>query len=78
MRIKDKARFVIGVIDVLGGIACLIACIYLHRGAKIALTFVPIICGVVSLVHSIETKVERQRRKEELMMMLRKDGEENG
>lgn len=56
MRIKEKARFVIGVIDVLGGIACLTACIYLHRGAKTALTFVPIICGVVSLKQSIRTK----------------------
>ena len=74
MRIKDKARFVIGVIDVLGGIACLIACIYLHRGTKMALTFVPIICGVASLVQSIETKAERQRRKEELMTMFRKEG----
>lgn len=73
MRIKDKARFVIGVIDVLGGIACLIACIYLHRGTKIALTFIPIICGVLSLVQSIETKAEMQRKKEELMMMFRKE-----
>jgi len=73
MKIKDKARFVIGVIDVLGGIACLIACIYLHRGTKIALTFIPIICGVLSLVQSIETKAEMQRKKEELMMMFRKE-----
>lgn len=73
MKIKDKARFVIGVIDVLGGIACLIACIYMHRGVKIALTFIPIICGIASLVQSIETKAERQRRKEELMMTFRKE-----
>jgi hypothetical protein len=66
MKIKDKARFVIGVIDLLGGITCLFACIYLHRGAKITLTFVPIICGVISLTRSIETKKQRQKRKEEL------------
>jgi hypothetical protein len=80
MRIKDKAHFVIGVIDLLGGIACLIACIYLHRGAKIALTFIPIICGVASLARSIETKAERQRRREELQAMAKmlgwnKDGD---
>lgn len=74
MRIKDKARFVIGVIDVLGGIACLIACIYLHRGAKIALTFVPIICGVASIVQSIETKAQRQKRKEELQAIAKMYG----
>jgi hypothetical protein len=80
MRIKDKADFVIGVIDLLVGIACLIACIYLHRGAKIALTFIPIICGVDSLARSIETKAERQRRREELQAMAKmlgwnKDGD---
>jgi hypothetical protein len=80
MRIKDKAHFVIGVIDLLGGIACLIACIYLHKGAKIALTFIPIICGVTSLAWSIETKAERQRRREELQAMAKmlgwnKDGD---
>ena len=62
MRIKEKARFAIGVIDVFGGIACLTACIYLHRGAKIALTFIPIICGVVSLKQSIRT--EKQDKEE--------------
>jgi len=80
MKIKDKARFIIGVIDVLGGIACLIACIYLHRGAKMALTFIPIICGVGEIVQSIETKAQRQKRKEELQAMakmygLDKDGD---
>lgn len=55
MRIKYKARFVIGVIGLLGGTACLIACIYLRTGAKTALTFAPIICGVVSLKQSIRT-----------------------
>lgn len=72
MRIKEKAHFVIGVIDLLCGIACLIDCIYLYRGAKTVLTFVPIICGVVSLVQSIETKAERQRRKEELQAIANK------
>lgn len=72
MRIKDKARFVIGVIDVLGGIACLIACIYLHRGAKIALTFIPIICGVVSLKQSIRTE---KQDKEEFIKIFTGDEE---
>ena len=62
MRIKEKARFVIGVIELLGGITCLITCIYLHKGAKIALTFVPIICGIVSLKQSIRT--EKQDKEE--------------
>lgn len=62
MRIKEKTGFAIGIIDVLGGIACLIACIYLHRGAKMVLTFVPIICGTMSLKQSIRT--DKQDKKE--------------
>lgn len=54
MRIEDKERFVIGIIDLFVGIICLIVGIYLHRGARIALTFVPIICGVISLSQSIK------------------------
>ena len=60
-----------GVIDILVGIACLIAGIYLHRGANVVLTFIPISCGVASLVQSIETEAERQRRKEELQLMAK-------
>lgn len=49
----DKMDY-IGVIDVICGCACLIACIYLHRGVRIVLTFVPIICGILSLKQSIK------------------------
>ena len=71
MRIKYKAHFIMGVIVILVGIACLITGIYLHRGAKIILTFTPIIYGVAQIVQSIETKGERQRRKEELQAMAK-------
>ena len=70
MRIIDKARFAIGIIDLVGGTACVIACILLHRGTKTVLAFVPIICGIASLMQSIETKAKRQKRKEELMKMF--------
>jgi len=71
MRIKHKAYFITGVIDILVGIACLITSIYLHRGARIVLTFAPIFFGVVSLVQSVETKAERERRREELQAMAK-------
>lgn len=54
MRIEDKGRFVRGVIVLCAGIACLIAAIYLHRGARTALTIVPIICGGINLLGSIK------------------------
>lgn len=59
MRIKYKAHFIMGVIVILVGIACLITGIYLHKGAKVALTFIPISCGITSIVQSIETETER-------------------
>ena len=74
MRIKYKAHFIMGVIVILVGIACLITDIYLHRGAKVALTFIPISCGVASLVQSIETEAERERRREELQAMAKMYG----
>ena len=74
MRIKYKAHFIMGIIVILVGIACLITSIYLHRGAKIIFTFIPIICGVAQIVQSIETKGERQRRKEELQAMAKMYG----
>lgn len=74
MRIKSKLHFIIGAIDLLGGIACLIACICLHRGAKITLTFIPIICGVAALVQSFETKSQRRKHKEELQAIAKMYG----
>jgi hypothetical protein len=74
MRIKYKAHFITGVIAILVGIACLITAIYLHRGGRIVLTFAPIFFGVVSLVQSIETKAERERRREELQAMAKMYG----
>lgn len=74
MRIKCKARFIIGAIDLLGGVACLITCIYLHRGAKIALTFVPIICGIISLKQSIRT--EKQDKEEFIKIFTGGDANE--
>jgi uncharacterized membrane protein HdeD (DUF308 family) len=74
MRIKYKAHFIMGIIVILVGIACLITNIYLHRGAKITFTFIPIICGVAQIVQSIETKAERQKREEELQTIAKMCG----
>lgn len=74
MRIKYKAHFIMGVIVILVGIACLITGIYLHRGVKVALTLIPISCGITSIVQSIETEAERQRRKDELQAMAKMYG----
>lgn len=50
--IKDKAHFILGMIDLIAGIACLLTCLYMHRGAKIVLTFVPILCGMAEIKQS--------------------------
>jgi len=74
MIIKRKAQFVIGIIDILVGIACLFACVYWHRGSNIIYPFITIICGVVSLMQGIETKAARERRKEKLQVMAKMYG----
>ena len=71
MRIKYKTYFICGIIDIIIGVACFISGICLNSGAKIVLTFIPIIWGVTALVHSIETKAERERRIEELRTMAK-------
>lgn len=73
MRIKDKARFTLGVIDIVAGIALVITCIYLHRTSKIAFAFFPILCGIGCLFNSIQTEKEREARRKELEAMFRKD-----
>ena len=61
-------------LNILGGITCLIVCIYLNRGVRTALPFVPIICGIGEIVQSIETKAQRQKRKEELQAIAKMYG----
>lgn len=80
MRIKDKGQFALGVFNILISIICLIILIIQHRTNKFPLLGICFVCGVTGILNGIETKAQRQKRKEELQAMakmygLDKDGD---
>ena len=66
MKIGDKAKFILGIIDIFGGIAIIVLCFYKHRMDRIVYCLFPILCGIASLMDGIETKKQRLRRLAEL------------
>lgn len=83
MRIKDKAQFVLGVFNILLAITGIIIIIFQHRSGKLPLFGICFACGIISILNGIETKAQRQKRKEELQAKAKifgwdKDGDING
>lgn len=74
MRIKDKPRFVIGVVDILLSVTGAIICITQHRTRGFSMLGICFACGVVNIIYGIETKSQRQKRKEELQAMAKMYG----
>lgn len=70
VRIIDKPKFILGIFDILAGICLIFTCIYLHRTSRLVFAFFPIFCGIGMIISNIETRAERQKRKEELMQIL--------
>lgn len=66
MKIKDSVKFTLGVIDLVCGIGLIAACVTMQREQGLVYAIFPILCGIFSLLDSIETKKQRQKRKEEL------------
>lgn len=66
MKIVDKVKFILGIIDLLAGIAIIVLCVYKHRTDKIVYCIFPILCGIASLMDGIETKKQRLRKITEL------------
>lgn len=67
MRIKDKGLFVIGVINILLAVIGSIILIVQHRFGRLPLLGLCLAIGTTSILSSIETKKQRQKRKEELL-----------
>lgn len=81
MRIKDKTQFALGVINVLIAITGAIILIAQHRIERPGLLGLCFVCGIADIITGIETKAQRQKRKEELQAMAKmygwcKDGEQ--
>ena len=62
MRIKKKANFIVGVVDVICGIALVITCIVLCRTERIVYALFPLFLGIYQFLVSIETKKQHQKR----------------
>ena len=74
MKIKDKGRFILGVFNILISITGLIILIVQHRTERIAILGICFVCGVISILDSVETKRQRQKREEELRAMAKMYG----
>jgi hypothetical protein len=67
MRIKDKGLFVIGVINILLAVIGSIILIVQHRFGRLPLLGLCLATGITSILSSIETKKQRQKRRAELL-----------
>ena len=76
MRIKDKTQFALGIINILLAITGVIILIAQHRTRGLPLLGICFCCGISSILMSIETKAQRQKRKAELQAIAKKDDDE--
>lgn len=67
MRIKDKGLFVIGVINILLAVIGSIILIVQRRFGRLPLLGLCLATGITSILSSIETKKQRQKRRAELL-----------
>lgn len=67
MRIKNKGLFVIGVINILLAVIGTVILIVQHRFGRLPLLGLCLVIGITSVLRSIETKKQRQKRREELL-----------
>lgn len=74
MRIKDKGQFALGVFNILISIIGLIILIIQHRTRGLPLLGICFACGITGILNGIETKAQRQKRKEELQAMAKMYG----
>ena len=67
MRIKDKGLFAVGVINILLAVIGSILLIAQQRFGRLPLLGLCLAIGITSILRSIETKKQRQKRKAELL-----------
>lgn len=67
MKIKDKGLFVIGVINILLAVIGSVILIVQHRFGRLPLLVLCLAIGSTSIIRSIETKKQRQKRRAELL-----------
>lgn len=67
MKIKDKGLFAIGVINILLAVVGTVILIVQHRFGRLPLLGLCLATGTTSILRSIETRKQRQKRREELL-----------
>lgn len=76
MKIKNSAKFTLGIIDLVCGIGLTVACVAMQREQRLVYTIFPILCGIFSLLDSIESKKQRQKREKELKKFFGGDNDD--
>lgn len=67
MKIKDKGLFMIGVINILLAVIGTVILIVQHRFGRLPLLGLCLATGTTSILRSIETRKQRQKRRAELL-----------
>lgn len=67
MKIKDKGLFAIGVINILLAVIGTVILIVQHRFGRLPLLGLCLATGSTSILRSIETRKQRQKRRKELL-----------
>lgn len=71
MRIKSKMQFLLGIYNILLSIVGAIILVVQHRTERLVILGICFACGIISILNSIETEAQRQKRKEELQAMAK-------
>lgn len=75
MKIKNLTKFALGIFDLIGGVGLIVICLAKQREQRMIYNIFPILCGIFSLLDSIETKKQQQERKEEPKKFFEEDKE---
>lgn len=74
MRIKDKTQIALGIINIILGVTGVIILTIQGRYERVALCGICFVCGIINILNGIETRAQRQKRKEELKAMAKMYG----
>ncbi|MBR4880669.1 MAG: hypothetical protein IKU19_01975 [Clostridia bacterium] len=71
MRIINKSRFILGIINIILALILILLTIEKHTMYRLILAAVCLFTGIMALIESIETKKQRQRREADLQEIRR-------
>lgn len=71
MRIKNKGLLVLGILNIMISVIGVVILIARHKIDHIPLLGICLVCGINSIIDGVETKAQRQKRKEELQALAK-------